>query len=53
MTKDKNIKKDQEELFFETVKESMLKLCDEHPDSIEYQLFRKKVEKATSFKDLL
>lgn len=39
-------------LLFEKVKKCMLQICDAHSDSIEYQLFKAKLEKASSFEDL-
>ena len=41
-----------EDLFFEKVKERMLKLCEENSDITEFQLFKEELEKAKSFNDL-
>ncbi len=38
--------------FFIKVKKCMLKMCEDHPDIIEFQLFKEKLEQAKSFKDL-
>lgn len=43
---------EQDILLFEKVKKCMLQICDAHSDSIEYQLFKAKLEKASSFEDL-
>lgn len=39
-------------LLFDKVKECMLKMCEEHSDIIEYQLFKEKLKNAKSFSDL-
>ena len=52
MCNKKNNEKSNEDLFFERVKESMLKLCEENSDIIEFQLFKKRLEQAKSFSDL-
>lgn len=44
--------KNDEELFFEKVKESMLQLCEENSDIVEFQLFKEELERAKSFSDL-
>lgn len=43
---------DNDALFFIKVKERMLKMCEDHPDIIEFQLFKENLEQAKSFKDL-
>lgn len=48
--KDNNI--DDDMLLFEKVKERMLKMCEKHPDIIEFQLFKDKLEQSKSFDDL-
>lgn len=40
-------------ILFQKVKETMLSVCESYSDSIEYQIFKEKLEKATSFRDLL
>ncbi len=52
MCKKKSNEKSDENLFFEKVKESMLKLCEKNSDIVEFQLFKKKLEQAKSFGDL-
>lgn len=52
MCNKKNDEKDDEDLFFEKVKESMLKLCEKNSDILEFQLFKQQLEKAKSFSDL-
>lgn len=49
--KKKNEKSD-EDLFFEKVKDSMLKLCEENSDVVEFQLFKEKLKQSNSFSDL-
>lgn len=41
-----------EKLLFQRVKKAMLKMCNEHSDIIEYQLFKEKLESAMSFDEL-
>lgn len=52
MCEGKPNQKKQDDMLFLKVKEDLIKLCDEHPDVVEYQLFREKLEQATSFSDL-
>lgn len=52
MCENKNNEKSNENLFFEKVKESMLKLCEENSDITEFQLFKERLKQAKSFKDL-
>ena len=53
MCTEKKTQEKQSDLFFLKVKEDIISLCDKHKDIIEYQLLKKKFEKAASFKDLL
>lgn len=43
---------DNDAQFFIKVKKCMLKMCEDHPDIIEFQLFKENLEQAKSFKDL-
>lgn len=52
MCNKRNNEKSNEDLLFQKVKESMLKMCEEHSDITEFQLFKSKLEKAKSFSDL-
>ena len=42
----------QDQLLFLEVRRCMIKMCNEHSDIIEYQLFKARLENATSFDDL-
>lgn len=53
MCNKKNNKESDERLFFQKVKESMLKLHNENPDVIEFQLFKEEPGKAEAFSDFL
>ena len=53
MCNKKNNKESDERLFFQKVKESMLKLHNENPDVIEFQLFKEEPGKAEPFSDFL
>lgn len=44
--------KDNDKILFDKFKENVSKLCEKHPEIIEYKCFRKKLEKLNSFEDL-
>lgn len=51
--KDDTEEQEQEKILFDKVKNRLLQVCESNPNSKEYQRFKKNLEKASSFSDLI